>query len=70
MVGLVHPIFHVSMLRKCIGDPTTFILLECLVVYECISYEFILKENFRSEIEKVEKHGIKSHDGLMKEYFN
>ncbi|WMV46376.1 hypothetical protein MTR67_039761, partial [Solanum verrucosum] len=37
----VHPIFHVSMLKKCIGDPVTIIPLEGLGFDESLSYEEI-----------------------------
>ncbi|XP_027768525.1 uncharacterized protein LOC114074737 [Solanum pennellii] len=37
----VHPIFHVSMLKNCLGDPTSILLIECLGVDEDFSYEEI-----------------------------
>ncbi|KAK4713515.1 hypothetical protein R3W88_019422 [Solanum pinnatisectum] len=38
-LALVHPIFHVSMLKKCIGDPVSIIPIEGLGVDESLSYE-------------------------------
>ncbi|WMV09674.1 hypothetical protein MTR67_003059 [Solanum verrucosum] len=38
----VHPVLHVSMLRKCIGDPVSIIPLEGLGVDESLFYEEIL----------------------------
>ena len=35
----VHPVFHVSMLKKCIGDPESIIPVEGLCVKDNISYE-------------------------------
>ena len=35
----VHPVFHVSMLKKCLGDPTSIIPVEGLGVDEYLSYE-------------------------------
>ena len=35
----VHPVFHVSMFRKCLGDPTSILPVECLGVDEDLSYE-------------------------------
>ncbi|WMV50174.1 hypothetical protein MTR67_043559 [Solanum verrucosum] len=35
----MHPVFHVSMFKKCVGDPTSIIFLEGLGVDESLSYE-------------------------------
>ncbi|XP_070046650.1 uncharacterized protein [Nicotiana tomentosiformis] len=35
----VHPVFHVSILRKCIRDPSRFIPVDDVQVTEQISYE-------------------------------
>ncbi|KAK4708789.1 hypothetical protein R3W88_029714 [Solanum pinnatisectum] len=35
----VHPVFYVSMLKKCIGDPMSIIPLEGLGMDESLSYE-------------------------------
>ncbi|XP_070057273.1 uncharacterized protein [Nicotiana tomentosiformis] len=35
----VHPVFHVSMLRKCIGDPSRVIPIKDVQVMEDLSYE-------------------------------
>ncbi|XP_070040941.1 uncharacterized protein [Nicotiana tomentosiformis] len=35
----VHPVFHVSMLRKCIGDPSRVMLVNDVQVTEQLSYE-------------------------------
>ena len=35
----VHPVFHVSMLKKCIGDPDSILPIEGLGVKDNISYE-------------------------------
>ncbi|WMV08253.1 hypothetical protein MTR67_001638 [Solanum verrucosum] len=40
----VHPVFHVSMLKKCIGDPASIIPLEGLGVDESLSYEEVSVE--------------------------
>ena len=40
----VHPVFHVSMLKKCLGDPASILLVEGLGVGEDLSYEEVLIE--------------------------
>ena len=38
-LALVHPVFHVSILKKCIGDPKSILPIEGLGVRNKISYE-------------------------------
>ena len=35
----VHPVFHVSMIKKWLGDPTSILLIEGSGVDENLSYE-------------------------------
>ena len=38
-LGGVHPVFHVSMLRKCIGDPSRVFPIDDMQVTEELTYE-------------------------------
>ncbi|XP_069145440.1 uncharacterized protein [Solanum lycopersicum] len=40
-LGAVHPVFHVSMLKKCMGDPSLIIPIENIGVKDSLSYEEI-----------------------------
>lgn len=40
----VHPVFHVSILKKCIGDSVSIIPLEGLGVDENLTYEEVAVE--------------------------
>ncbi|WMV50007.1 hypothetical protein MTR67_043392 [Solanum verrucosum] len=40
----VHPVLHISMLKKCIGDLVSILPLEGLGVNENLSYEEVLVE--------------------------
>ena len=46
----VHPVFHVSMLMKCIGDPESILPIEGLGVEENISYEEVPVEIFDRQV--------------------
>ncbi|WMV33502.1 hypothetical protein MTR67_026887 [Solanum verrucosum] len=41
-LAAVHPIFHVSMLKKCMGDPSLIIPTEDIGIKDSLSYEEIL----------------------------
>ena len=39
-MNLVHPVFHVSMLRKCVGDPNAIVPIDVVgVVKDKLTYE-------------------------------
>ena len=38
---MVHPVFHVSMLKKCMGDPSLIIPIENIKIKYDLSYEEI-----------------------------
>ncbi|WMV37715.1 hypothetical protein MTR67_031100 [Solanum verrucosum] len=38
-LAAVHPLYHISMLKKCLGDPTLIVPIEHLVSKDNLSYE-------------------------------
>ena len=45
-IASVHPVFHVSMLKKCIGDPKFILPIKGLGMDENVSYEEIPAKSF------------------------
>ena len=38
-LAAVHPVFHISLLKKFLGDPTSVVPLKSVVVKDSLSYE-------------------------------
>ncbi|WMV25057.1 hypothetical protein MTR67_018442 [Solanum verrucosum] len=56
----VHPVFHISMLKKCIGDPVSILPLEGLGVDENLSYEEALVEILDRQVKKLRNKEVAS----------
>ncbi|WMV29676.1 hypothetical protein MTR67_023061 [Solanum verrucosum] len=56
----VHLVFHVSMLKKCIGDSVSIIYLEGLGVYESLSYEEAPVEILDRQVKKLRNKEVAS----------
>ena len=49
----IHPIFHISMLKKCIGDPMFMLPIEWFGVDESLSYEEVPMEILDRQVRKL-----------------
>ncbi|WMV55212.1 hypothetical protein MTR67_048597 [Solanum verrucosum] len=49
----VHPIFHVSMLKKCMGDPSLIIPTEDIGIKDSLSYKEILVQILDRQVRKL-----------------
>ncbi|WMV38122.1 hypothetical protein MTR67_031507 [Solanum verrucosum] len=52
-MAAVHPISHVSLLKKCVGDLKSIVPLESLGVKENLSYEDVSVEIFDRQVKKL-----------------
>nr|XP_019071459.1 uncharacterized protein LOC109121245 [Solanum lycopersicum] len=52
-LDLAHPVLHVSMLKKCLGDPAPILLVEGLGVDEDLSYEEIPVEILDRQVKRL-----------------
>ena len=57
-LAFVHPVFHVSMLNKCLGDPSSIIHVEGLGVGEDLSYEEVPVEILGRQVKRLRKKEI------------
>ena len=49
----VHPVFHVSMLKKCMGDPSLIVPTKNVGIKDILSYEEILVQILDREVCKL-----------------
>lgn len=52
-ISSVHPVFHFSMLKKCLGDPVSIFIIEGLGVDEILSKEDPLQILDRNQIQEI-----------------
>ena len=56
----VHPVFHVSMLKKCIGYPEFILPIEGLCVNKNLSYEEVSIEIFHRQVQRLRNKEVAS----------
>lgn len=49
-LAIVHLVFHISLLKNCVGDPKFIVLLESVVVRNIINYEDIPVEDLDRQV--------------------
>ncbi|WMV55075.1 hypothetical protein MTR67_048460 [Solanum verrucosum] len=66
--ALVHPVFHVSMLKKCIGVPVSIILLEGSRVDVSLSYEEVSVKIIDRQVKRLRNKEIASVNVLWRNH--
>ena len=53
-LAAAHPVFHISILKKCVGDPAFVVPLESLAVKDTLSYEDVSVEILNRQVGRLE----------------
>ncbi|TMW88737.1 hypothetical protein EJD97_018175 [Solanum chilense] len=64
----VHPVFHVSMLMKCIGDPESILPIEGVGVEENFSYEKVTVEILDTQVKRLRNNEVASINVIWKNH--
>ena len=67
-MSLIHTLFQVAILKKCVGDPISIIPLEGLRIKEERSYEEIQVEVFDHQVKKLSNKEVASIKVLWTNY--
>ncbi|WMV29585.1 hypothetical protein MTR67_022970 [Solanum verrucosum] len=59
-LAAVNPVFHISLLRKCVGDPATIVPLESVVVKDSLTYEEVPIEILDRQVGRLRNREITS----------
>ena len=52
-LAAVHLVFHISLLKKCIGYPASVVQLESVEVKDCLSYEDVPVEILDRQVRRL-----------------
>lgn len=52
-LALVHPFFHITLLKKCVDDSTLIVPLESVVVNDSLSYEDVPVEILDCQVRRL-----------------
>ena len=56
----LHPVFHISLLKKCMGDPASIVPLESVAVKDSLSYEDVPVEILKRQVRRLSNKEVAS----------
>ena len=59
-LAAVHPVFHISHLKKCVGDPASIVPLESVAVKDSLSYEDVPFEILERQVRRLRNKEVTS----------
>ncbi|WMV47067.1 hypothetical protein MTR67_040452 [Solanum verrucosum] len=59
-LAAVHPVFHISLLKKCVGDPASTVPLESVAVKDSLSYEDVPVEILDRQVRRLRNKEVAS----------
>ncbi|WMV59678.1 hypothetical protein MTR67_053063 [Solanum verrucosum] len=65
----VHPVFHISLLKKCVGDPASVEPLKSVAVKDSLSYEDVPIENLDHQVRRLRNKEVASIKVLWRSQF-
>ncbi|WMV33413.1 hypothetical protein MTR67_026798 [Solanum verrucosum] len=68
-LAAVHPIFHISMLKKCMDDPSFIIPTEDIGIKDSLSYKEILVQILDRQVRKLRTKEVTSVEVLWRNQF-
>ncbi|WMV30336.1 hypothetical protein MTR67_023721 [Solanum verrucosum] len=68
-LAVVHPVFHISMLKKCIGDPSLILPTESIRIKDNLSYEEILVQTLDRQVHRLRTKDVASVKVLWRNQF-
>ena len=65
-LAAVHPVFHILLLKKCVGDPASIVSLESMAVKDSLSYEDVPVEILERQVRRLRKKEVSSVNVLWR----
>ncbi|WMV09299.1 hypothetical protein MTR67_002684 [Solanum verrucosum] len=59
-LATVHPVFHISLLKKCVGDPASIVPLESVALKDSLSYEDVPVEILDRQVRRLRNKEVTS----------